>query len=136
MAGLTSDNISIASARQYGFSRERDLCVYCGKNSKPPPTDPFAPVFVFFSLVDCRHYVCQPCALVNCDNAGRYIRCPTCHSISRLAQTGKKRTGPDELRVTIDDGVSSAASHASRRSVRVPADNVPARSALAKADRS
>ncbi|RNF26228.1 uncharacterized protein Tco025E_01502 [Trypanosoma conorhini] len=136
MAGLTSDNISIASARQYGFSKERDTCVFCGKRSRPPPTDPLAPVFVFFSLVDCRHYVCQPCALVNCDNAGRFIRCPTCHSVSRLAQTGKKRTGHDESRVSIDDGVSSVASHASRRSVRLLADGKPARSALARADRS
>ncbi|RNF02593.1 hypothetical protein TraAM80_06293 [Trypanosoma rangeli] len=136
MAGLISDNISIASARQYGFSKERDTCVFCGKKSRPPPTDPLAPVFVFFSLVDCRHYVCQPCALVNCDNAGRYIHCPTCHSVSRLAQTGKKRTGHDESRVSIDDGVSSVASHASRRSMRTLADDRPARSAFARADRN
>ncbi|ORC92398.1 uncharacterized protein TM35_000031510, partial [Trypanosoma theileri] len=137
MAGLTSDNISIASAQQYGFTKDRDTCVFCKRRTTPPPGDPLAPVFVFFSLVDCRHYVCQPCALVNCDNAGRYIRCPTCHSVSRLAQSGMKRNGHYTSRVPIDDGVSSTLSHATRRSSSaLPRNFLPQKSSMAPADRS
>ncbi|KAH9589176.1 hypothetical protein LSM04_003562 [Trypanosoma melophagium] len=137
MAGLTSDNISIASAQQYGFTKDRDTCVFCKRRTTPPPGDPLAPVFVFFSLVDCRHYVCQPCALVNCDNAGRYIRCPTCHAVSRLAQSGMKRDGRYASRVPIDDGVSSILSHATRRSSSaLPRNYMPQKSSIAPADRN
>nr|CCC94571.1 unnamed protein product [Trypanosoma congolense IL3000] len=129
MSGLASDNISATSIRVHGVLRDRDTCVFCGKRSTPPPNDPFAPVFAFFSLVDCAHYACQPCALVHCDNAGRHIRCPTCCVVSRLAQSGRRRGHRVDERVSIDDGVSSAASHSIRR------PQMPLRSAFAPAGR-
>ncbi|KAH8620764.1 hypothetical protein ERJ75_000030000 [Trypanosoma vivax] len=131
MAGLVSDNISVASIRTHGYTSERDTCVFCGKRAVPLPTDPLAPVFAFFSLVDCRHYACQPCALVHCDNAGRYICCPSCHAVSRLAQTGRRRRDRREPRTHIDDGVSSS----SRKSLVVSKAQKPLRSALARSDR-
>ncbi|CBH16821.1 hypothetical protein, conserved, partial [Trypanosoma brucei gambiense DAL972] len=120
MSGLTSHNISATSIRVHGITRERDMCVFCRKRSSPPPNDPLAPVFAFFSLVDCRHYACQPCALVHCDNAGRHIRCPACCAISRLAQSGRRRGNRVDERVPIDDGVSSAASQSSKRVLAPP----------------
>ncbi|TPP50957.1 hypothetical protein CGC21_19040 [Leishmania donovani] len=72
-----------------------------------------------------------PCALVHCDNAGRRIFCPKCHCVSRLAQSGRRRTrsaaaatDADADRVSIDDGVSST------RSRRTRTGTTPHRSAL------
>ncbi|CCW71887.1 unnamed protein product [Phytomonas sp. Hart1] len=130
MAGLHSENISLLSTKLLGTaagvsSMDKSTCVFCKRRAVPLPSDPRAPVFAFFSLVDCRHYACQPCALVNCDNAGRFITCPKCHCMSRLAQSGRKRTasgapgrgrnnhGDTESRVPLDDGVSSILSRAS-----------------------
>ncbi|KAK7197340.1 hypothetical protein NESM_000681300 [Novymonas esmeraldas] len=129
MAGLQSENISIASTRLPGQSAlDKDVCVFCRRRATPPLSDPHAPLFPFFSLVDCRHYACQPCALVHCDNAGRCIFCPTCNCVSRLAQSGRRRTrsaaAAEADRVAIDDGVSST------RSRRTSTGVTPHRSAL------
>ncbi|KPI89163.1 hypothetical protein ABL78_1726 [Leptomonas seymouri] len=137
MAGLQSQNISVASIKLSGPSTsDRDVCVFCRRRATPPASDPHAPLFPFFSLVDCRHYACQPCALVHCDNAGRCIFCPQCNCVSRLAQSGRRRNRSssqdaagagdnDANRVWIDDGVSSVRSH---RSATVKAS--PHRSAI------
>ncbi|CAM38343.1 hypothetical protein, conserved [Leishmania braziliensis MHOM/BR/75/M2904] len=132
MAGLHSENISINSTRLLEqSSSEKDICVFCLRRATPSASDPHAPLFPFFSLVDCRHYACQPCALVHCDNAGRLIFCPKCHCVSRLAQSGRRRTrsaaaatDAEVDRVTIDDGVSST------RSRRTRTGTTPHRSAL------
>ncbi|KPA82883.1 hypothetical protein ABB37_02642 [Leptomonas pyrrhocoris] len=117
MAGLQSQNISVASTKLPGPSTsDRDVCVFCHRRATPVASDPHAPLFPFFSLVDCRHYACQPCALVHCDNAGRCISCPQCNCVSRLAQSGRRRdygSAPEADRVFIDDGVSSVRSHRS-----------------------
>ncbi|KAG5480591.1 hypothetical protein LSCM1_06295 [Leishmania martiniquensis] len=119
MAGLQSENISANSTRLTEQSTsDKDICAFCLRRAVPSASDPHAPLFPFFSLVDCRHYACQPCALVHCDNAGRRILCPKCHCVSRLAQSGRRRTrsaaaaatDPDADRVSIDDGVSSTRS--------------------------
>ncbi|GET88004.1 hypothetical protein, conserved [Leishmania tarentolae] len=122
MAGLHSENISMNSTRLPEQSTsDKDICVFCFRRATPSVSDPHAPLFPFFSLVDCRHYACQPCALVHCDNAGRRIFCPKCHCVSRLAQSGRRRTrssaaatDADADRVSIDDGVSSTRSRRSR----------------------
>lgn len=132
MAGLQSENISINSTRLPEQSAsDKDICVFCFRRATPSSSDPHAPLFPFFSLVDCRHYACQPCALVHCDNAGRHIFCPKCHCVSRLAQSGRRRTrsaaaatDADADRVSIDDGVSST------RSRRTRTGTTPHRSAL------
>ncbi|CBZ25787.1 conserved hypothetical protein [Leishmania mexicana MHOM/GT/2001/U1103] len=132
MAGLQSENISINSTRLPEQSTsDKDICVFCLRRATPSASDPHAPLFPFFSLVDCRHYACQPCALVHCDNAGRRIFCPKCHCVSRLAQSGRRRTrsaaaatDADVDRVSIDDGVSST------RSRRTRTGTTPHRSAL------
>ncbi|CAD2217598.1 hypothetical protein ADEAN_000507600 [Angomonas deanei] len=125
MAGLQSQNISVASARgpaaAGGRQSDRSTCIFCKSKSTPSAADPHAPVFAFFSLADCRHYACQPCALVHCDATGRHIYCPSCQCTSRLSQSGKRRTGSkagrreqEKERVGIDDGVSSVASRRSK----------------------
>ncbi|CAJ1988236.1 Tripartite attachment complex protein 197 [Leishmania donovani] len=132
MAGLQSENISINSTRLPEQSTsDKDICVFCLRRATSSASDPHAPLFPFFSLVDCRHYACQPCALVHCDNAGRRIFCPKCHCVSRLAQSGRRRTrsaaaatDADADRVSIDDGVSST------RSRRTRTGTTPHRSAL------
>eukprot|EP00796_Vickermania_ingenoplastis_P000097 gene97-62_t len=108
MAGLQSSNVSVHTGRLTAqpLEEERSTCVYCQRRTLPPASDPRAPVFAFFSLVDCRHYVCQPCALVYCKQAGRLIECPTCRCVSRLAQSGRKHRG----RVLVGDGIASSAS--------------------------
>jgi hypothetical protein len=129
MAGLESQNISVASTKLSGPSiSDRDICVFCRRRATPSASDPHAPLFPFFSLVDCRHYACQPCALVHCDNAGRCILCPQCNCVSRLAQSGRRRNRSSSSaqdmhgdggsvagggRVFIDDGVSSVRSNRS-----------------------
>ena len=50
-----------------------------------PASDPLAPRFPYFALRDCRHYVCQPCALAFSFNGGLLIDCPDCGAVSRLA---------------------------------------------------
>ncbi|KAG5481239.1 hypothetical protein CUR178_06472 [Leishmania enriettii] len=132
MAGLQSENISLNSTRLPEQSTsDKDCCAFCLRRAIPSASDPHAPLFPFFSLVDCRHYACQPCALVHCDNAGRRILCPKCHCVSRLAQSGRRRTrsaaaatDADADRVSIDDGVSST------RSRRTGTSPTPHRSAL------
>lgn len=114
MAGLHSQNVSVQSLSLLGTcisgrDLEKNTCVYCQRHTLPSASDPNAPVFAFFSLIDCRHYVCQPCALVYCTNAGRLIECPTCRCVSRLSQSGK-RTSIKPLEDYSVDGETSTVS--------------------------